>query len=898
MTEPVTISNEPLKPGMDYTRLRAEGQQHIARLAGRNWTDYNTSDPGITLLESLCYIITDLAYRIDFDLEDLLAPPPDSAASGKQFFSAREILTVNPLTVTDYRKLLIDIPGVRNAWLEKALETEAPVVYQPGTVSLKFPYETTRADKPHRLNGLYRVLLEPDAGADADDVIRKAQERLSRCRNLGEDFLEVRTLRAAEITIGAEIEVRRNADVNETLAQVYERLEGYLSPAPGFRSLEQQLAAGYGVEDIFSGPPLESGFLDDAELAGIRRRTELRGADIISLLMEIEGVTAVRNMRLSQGSHTPVDWDLKLRGAESSSPVLKPADEFISSGDITFFTHEGTGMVLPEPGIVMKKLESLRARRPGAELPGLQLSDIRHPDGKYRNLTDYVSVQDELPGNYGVGRHGLPDSADAQRRAQAKQLQAYLLVFDQLLLNYLAQLAHAKELLAVQPERGIAVANMPPPTYFTAPVPAGMSGAEEIIANYRSGFPGWLAGLAADPEVDTDRMNRFLDHLLARHGQDFTPSAALYAPADVNSRAQSAASQVKVIPAKQRFLRECAELSRDRARGANYREADDIVNIDGLAKRVCRLLDIENNTLSTLSGFEGFHLVDHILLRPDLPSGHVALRAAELPGKIRCSCRREHGLEDGDEVGFIRTSGGSYTDSVYPVEIIDEHDFLFTPDNATIGESAVQDSQDPNQAPDPVQDETGIWVPALQKRDQAISFLKGFKLASRGEKPVGNSQYSTVFQTLWEHGLSEGDTVMLINAGRSERISIYAVTADTFEVDVPFNPSIEAGLENVRWHREPLYPDPYSCRISFVFSTAGRAAAGTDGQRFRELAAEIIRAETPAHLTPYLHWFGDDTLQRFETDYRDWLNASKAAETGSGRISVANAALKLLEWLI
>ena len=94
MSEPLTITNEPLKPGMDYTRLRNEAQQLITRLAGQVWTDYNVTDPGITLLESLCYTITDLSYRLGFDVEDLLAADPNNHSVGKQFFSAREILPV------------------------------------------------------------------------------------------------------------------------------------------------------------------------------------------------------------------------------------------------------------------------------------------------------------------------------------------------------------------------------------------------------------------------------------------------------------------------------------------------------------------------------------------------------------------------------------------------------------------------------------------------------------------------------------------------------------------------------------------------------------------------------------------------------------------------------------
>ena len=52
-----------LKPSEDYNFLRREGIKHIEKMGGDLWTDFNTHDPGITLLESLCYAITDLAYR-------------------------------------------------------------------------------------------------------------------------------------------------------------------------------------------------------------------------------------------------------------------------------------------------------------------------------------------------------------------------------------------------------------------------------------------------------------------------------------------------------------------------------------------------------------------------------------------------------------------------------------------------------------------------------------------------------------------------------------------------------------------------------------------------------------------------------------------------------------------
>ena len=76
---------------MDYTFLRQEGMRHLERMAGQLWTDFNVHDPGITILEQVCYAITDLGYRIAYDLPDLLAG--DGVEPSRSLFSPAQILS-------------------------------------------------------------------------------------------------------------------------------------------------------------------------------------------------------------------------------------------------------------------------------------------------------------------------------------------------------------------------------------------------------------------------------------------------------------------------------------------------------------------------------------------------------------------------------------------------------------------------------------------------------------------------------------------------------------------------------------------------------------------------------------------------------------------------------------
>ena len=94
----------------------------MQELSSRIWTDYNVHDPGITTLELLAYALTELSYRASFPVKDLLASESDNAAEmQKQFFTARRILLNRPLTLLDYRKLMIDLAGMKNAWVQPLL---------------------------------------------------------------------------------------------------------------------------------------------------------------------------------------------------------------------------------------------------------------------------------------------------------------------------------------------------------------------------------------------------------------------------------------------------------------------------------------------------------------------------------------------------------------------------------------------------------------------------------------------------------------------------------------------------------------------------------------------------------------------------------------------------------
>ena len=112
---------------MQYDFLRQLGLESIQRVSGGKWTDYNYHDPGITFLEQLSYALTDLGYRTNFPIQDILLTSNDDFDLEKNnlLIPANKILSSAPLNKVDYRKIIIQqIPNVKNAWVKPVEENQ------------------------------------------------------------------------------------------------------------------------------------------------------------------------------------------------------------------------------------------------------------------------------------------------------------------------------------------------------------------------------------------------------------------------------------------------------------------------------------------------------------------------------------------------------------------------------------------------------------------------------------------------------------------------------------------------------------------------------------------------------------------------------------------------------
>ena len=592
-----TIPSDPeTDPALDQRALFALGLDHVRSLSRRLWTDHNIHDPGITTLELLAYALTDLTYRARYPLEDLLAAPEDNAAAmAGQFFSARRILPGRAVSESDYRKLLIDLPDVKNAWLQPAPRT---LYANPAEGTLAAAPTGEPAEIEVTVRGRYTVLV------DYMDQVTTAEQRaatdrsvlaaLHANRGLGDDFVGVSAVGSQAYSLCAEIDIAPEADADAVAAAVAFAVDRFLAPPVGNYRLAEMMekprpdGSRRTLPEIFEGPLLTNGFIADEELAAADLRTEIRLSDVISVIMDLPGVVAIRDIVMNPMAM--VDGQLK---------ALEPADKWRlpvppgrqprlcdQCGRLVFYKRNLP--IPPRAERVTALLDALRsAERQKLETPIADDQPI--PLGRYRDPGAYRSFQHEFPVIYGLSEAGLSPGATPQRAAQALQFKAWLLFFDQVMANYLTQLAHVGELFSMRHDLG--------QSYFSQLVTTF----PDWQKVYGAGFDAAaLAAQVVEPgSAGIVRRNRFLDHLLARYAEDFQEYVAIMQARFGMGPAQAAA-------AKCHFLQNLPEIGADRsiAYDATLRDASDLwnsANISGFERRIARLLDIANPTRRNLS---------------------------------------------------------------------------------------------------------------------------------------------------------------------------------------------------------------------------------------------------------------------------------------------------------
>jgi hypothetical protein len=400
-------------------------------------------------------------------------------------------------------------------------------------------------------------------------------------------------MKIEEISLCADIVVEPEYDIDSVMAEILFRVNAFLDPRVNFYTIAELLDRGKTIDQIFEGPLLQHGFIDETELLAAERFKVIHVSDLYNIVMDIPGVLSVNKLILNHyidgivQSAAGERWCLHLTDPDGRVPRLVQ-----SRCKVTFFKG-----LLPFVAVatnVENFLLVLNASYRHAKLSVFN-PDLPIPSGRDLPLDAYAPITNQFPMVYGIGPHGLDMNATDVRKAQASQFKAYLLFFEQILANYLSQLANVKNLFAWSDSETNIV-----PSYFTQKVEDIMDIASLYVPDYTlPTFQQALQGLIETEDTRVDRRNRFLEHLIGRFAERMVEYSL------IKFSNGGLAGRQELINDKARFLAEYPILSRDRGKGFDmilHRDPPVPVlydlwnsnNITGLQRRASRLLGIDN----------------------------------------------------------------------------------------------------------------------------------------------------------------------------------------------------------------------------------------------------------------------------------------------------------------
>lgn len=529
------IVDEPLPDALNFDVLKRDGLKQLQALSGTVWTHYNESDPGITILDQLCYALTELGYCAQFPIADVLTQADETIHFQDQFFEPQNILTSNPVTPDDYRKLVLDnVPQVRVIYIE------------PESVSLAAPACGNRQTEH---TGRYRsyLSLKEDLGqADPGQVIKAVHVLLNQHRNIAEWFQRPKPLMPVDIQLAGNVWLTPSGNAAKVESLIEQALLNYAAPAAVQSGFKELLAQGLSADEIFNGPKTFNGWIAGKN-ALKEQCLSVSVADLTSLIAGIDGVWYVEYLSFSADAHKNA---IEIKKTEIPNFTLSDSFKLVRNGmqQSTQSQHSSQ----PYLAALSSKHQSA-----GVEAKVDLVPDL--PRGHYRNIEDYYSVQNTFPDVYGIGYNSLQSDAPSYRVAQSRQLKGYLMAFDQLLANQFSQVAHIAELFSFGlPDTKPEHSGLPNPgtrhkkfttTYHCQPLydipqvqplllghdvfhyqidpdrPDNQVENEAWKKYKKFQFNEYVVGLRQNMENEleaTTRRDAMLSHLMARHGDDAT----------------------------------------------------------------------------------------------------------------------------------------------------------------------------------------------------------------------------------------------------------------------------------------------------------------------------------------------------------------------------------------
>ncbi|MEZ9360301.1 hypothetical protein AB4175_10510 [Vibrio cyclitrophicus] len=513
-----------VRDAIDFEALMQKAKQTLHTYSQKVWSDMAIHDPGITLLESLAYGITDLGYRQTLPLNDLLTPAPEHQKEAGLFpleFGPHQTLTCSPITEYDYRRAILDLhsTGTQEGYF---LFSNAQLIREPDSERYQYWYNSKEREygfaEPREdntpisleLRGRYHLYVWPsrDTYQNAESAQAKLDAFLATHRNFGEAVSRVIWLEPEEVTVKTVIDLEEHvgtqSNIAAILAQIYQVTEAYVTPTVTRYVTSELHRKGMKIDTIYNGPWLQYGWiptLPDSIEGETPVKVNLSG--LTDALLAIDGVKAIRTLGTEQ-SESGHRWQWEASDV-GKCPILWGTNplETLAKGEVVKLLAVGEVQLMASESEIKAELTST---------PLLVNEQSSLPYGQWRNLGKYDTATSVLPPCY--------DLMNPAFNAQQKALHQYLLGFEQWLANAYQHQALLPNLLSFK-RQGCTVWGEQWP--FTS---------EDVGSLVHAGYMDTLRRIVQENSQDREHELQIIDHLLGYFNDNVASEILSTSPQD------------------------------------------------------------------------------------------------------------------------------------------------------------------------------------------------------------------------------------------------------------------------------------------------------------------------------------------------------------------------------
>ena len=414
--------------------------------------------------------------------------------------------------------------------------------------------------------------------------IRDVHETLEENRIIGTRYSSVDAARMQEIVIKADMLVSESINPEKLVTDLYLNIDKFLSPLPASFSEDELLTLGLTTEDIYNGPLLNNGFLLDNSLIPRKGDEELFASDIIHAMLGDDNSFSTSGFKMLSFAFSSFLNNYILTGPSSNSLILPTTDRYrprlsIVKSNIRLFREGTVKEIVYDKNKVVTDFIAQSARNIKRISLHHDQNVIFDDPGFVAPENEYYSIQNDFPITYGIGKGTLSLSATPDRVAMSRQLKSYLLFFEQILADEDNQVNRMPDILSLDPDLD---AVLPAQPLYTVPdvapllvsfLSSGLS-FEDFVDDPANNYVTSIRNAAESAAMFFQRRNRYLDHLLARFGEDMSSYTELMLAKKFTDPAQVIVSHTtpewKVLQDKIRLLSEVGTLEGDRNLGPDF----------------------------------------------------------------------------------------------------------------------------------------------------------------------------------------------------------------------------------------------------------------------------------------------------------------------------------------